>query len=53
MKMKARTTVGRGMKSLLCDHGSELRLGRENKNIKSAKIIDGMSKVKNENKNNQ
>ena len=30
-KCKARTVVGRGVKSLLCDPGSELRLGRRGK----------------------
>ena len=31
IKMKARTVVGTGEKSPLCDPGSELRLGREEK----------------------
>eukprot|EP00610_Laminaria_digitata_P001320 TRINITY_DN3196_c0_g1_i1.p2 TRINITY_DN3196_c0_g1~~TRINITY_DN3196_c0_g1_i1.p2 ORF type:complete len:51 (-),score=10.06 TRINITY_DN3196_c0_g1_i1:151-303(-) len=42
--MKARTVVGRGEKSLLCDPGSELRLWRERD--RSAKIINGMEKEK-------
>ena len=29
--MKARTVAGRGEKSLLCDPGSELRVGRRGK----------------------
>ena len=40
---KARTVVGRGEKSLLCDPGSELRLWRERD--RSAKIINGMEKI--------
>ena len=43
-KYKARAVVGRGEKSLLCDPGSELRLGgRENRR---AKIINGMEQKK-------
>ena len=44
MKMKARTVVGRGEKSLLCDPGSELRLGGGEK--RRAKTINGMEKKK-------
>ena len=43
---KARTVVGRGGKRLLCDPGSELRLGgRDNRR---AKIINGMRKKEKE-----
>ena len=44
IKTKARTVVGRGEKSLLCDPGSELRLWRERD--RSAKIINGMKMKK-------
>ena len=44
-KMKARTIVESAEKSLFSDSGSELSLGRE-KERKSAKILDGMSKKK-------
>ena len=43
--MKARTVAGRGYKSLLCDPGSELRVGTRERR-KWAKIINGMSKKK-------
>ena len=47
IKKKACTVVGRGEKSLLTDApASELRLGREEGEGKSAKIIEGMSKKK-------
>ena len=46
IKMKARTVVGRGEKSLLGDPGPELRLGGEKEKEKSAKLIDGMNKRK-------
>ena len=43
--MKAHTVVGRGEKSLLGDHGSELVTSREGEvKSKSAKIIARMSK---------
>ena len=37
--MKARTVAGRGWKSLLCDPGSELRVGRRERR-RCAKIIN-------------
>ena len=43
--MKARTVVGRGEKSLLCEPGSELRVGSRERR-RCAKIINGMSKKK-------
>ena len=36
---KACSIVGRGEKSLLCEPGCELRLGREKKKIKTTKAI--------------
>ena len=45
MKMKARTVAGRGWKSLLCDPGSELRVGRRGRR-RCAKKMNGMSKKK-------
>ena len=48
-KIKARTIVESAEKSLFSDSGSESSLGRE-KERKSAKIIDGMSKKKKKNK---
>ena len=55
IKMKARTLVGRGGKSLLSDPGSGLRLGKEEEKEKKkrAKIIDGMSNNNNNNNNNR
>ena len=41
--MKARTVAGREEKSLLCDPGSELRVGRRERR-RCAKIMNGMSK---------
>ena len=40
LTMKARTVLGREVKSLLCDPGSELRLGGREK--RRAKLINGM-----------
>ena len=37
METKARTVVGRGEKSLFSDPGSELRIGREKKEIERRK----------------
>ena len=44
IRMKARIVVGRGEKSLICDPGSELLLGREKEKTKSAKIIHVIAK---------
>ena len=41
--MKACTVAGRGKKSLLCDPGSELRVGRRERR-RWAKIMNGMRK---------
>ena len=45
-KMKARTVVGTGEKSLLSDHGLKLCLGRGGRRKKSAKTMEGMSNIK-------
>ena len=46
IEAKARTVVGRVEKSLLSNHGSEIRLGKEKKKQNSAKIIHEMGKNK-------